>query len=143
MLISQALRRLFTCFSARGNNRVHDACASFTINAKTPGTTSKVTVTYNEPSTGRVLKDSVHISAFRNLKVVYPNSQKNENLYEIPHIFLPVGSSSKVILQGGPTPWQSKPAAHFKQSKLISKYTQWSLAIRDHIGSHRDLKFWS
>ena len=49
----------------RGNNRVYDACTTFTVAAKTPGTTSKVTVSYTEPTTGRTLKASTHISSYR------------------------------------------------------------------------------
>ena len=51
--------------SERGNNRVYDACTTFTVAAKTPGTTSKVTVSYTEPTTGRTLKASTHISSYR------------------------------------------------------------------------------
>ncbi len=42
-----------------------DACTSFDVKALTPGTTTKVTVNYNEPTTSRLLKDTVHISAYR------------------------------------------------------------------------------
>jgi hypothetical protein len=103
---------------ARGNNRVYGACASFTVKAKTPGTTTKVSITYKEPSTGRVLKDATHISAYRSLHMVYPTEERSVQHNGRAGVLLPVGSATTVVMRGGPTPWMSKPSAHFKQVEV-------------------------
>ena len=56
------------------------------------------------------------ITVFSPLEVVYPVKEK---LDVKPTILLPIGSSSKLVLTGGPRPWHGMPTAHFKQSMYI------------------------
>ncbi len=51
--------------TGRGNNRVYDSCTSFTVEAKKPGLTCKVTISYAEKSSSRLLKDTIVISSYR------------------------------------------------------------------------------
>ena len=37
---------------------------------------------------------------------------------EREHILLPVGGRTLAVLRGGPTPWMSKPSAHFTQVEV-------------------------
>lgn len=130
----------------RGNNRVHDSCASFVISAKTPGTTCKVTVSYVEPSTGRNLKAVTHISTYRNLETIFPApNPKSNNRREAP-LIMSIGSSSDVVFRGGPTPWMSKPSAHYKQVEVddpeivkVSKISETEIAAPVLTGSYSDV----
>ena len=47
--------------------------------------------------------------------VVYPTKNKEEPKHTLR---LPVGSTGKLVFQGGPQPWSEKQLAHSKHSKL-------------------------
>ena len=91
-------------------------CAYFNVKAKTNSGSTKITVSYLEPSSGRTLRAHTTITVFSPLEVVYPVKEK---LDVKPTILLPIGSSSKLVLTGGPRPWHGMPTAHFKQSMYI------------------------
>ena len=58
----------------------------------------------------------IHLASFRALGVVHPNKEKTETRHTM---LLPIGSTGKIIFQGGPQPWPQKQVAHSKHSKLI------------------------
>merc|ERR1712141_816737 len=90
-------------------------CAHFNVKAMRSGST-KITLSYLEPSTGRTLRAHTTITSYKPLELVYP--PKDERDHQIkPKILLPIGSTTKLAFKGGPRPWPGKPAAHFKQSK--------------------------
>ena len=99
-----------------GNPQGPTYCAHFNIKAK-PGVSAastKVTVSYLEPSSGRTLRSHATISAFEPLSILHPKSDK----YERPRILLPVGSTTKLVLRGGPNPWPNQPSAHYKHMEV-------------------------
>ncbi len=97
----------------RGHNPKYDSCSSFTLRGHTPGSSCKVTVSYNEPDTGRLLRASVQIAIFASLEVVYPETERSKEAL----ILLPVGSATKAVFRGGPGPWVGKPSGHFNRRK--------------------------
>ncbi len=72
-----------------------------------------MTVSYNEPDTGRLLRASVQIAIFASLEVVYPETERSKEAL----ILLPVGSATKAVFRGGPGPWVGKPSGHFNRRK--------------------------
>jgi len=54
---------------------------------------------------------------------------------------LPIGSSSKLIMKGGPTPWASKPSAHMKQietsNNTVAKITHQGPTLHED-GSYKE-----
>ena len=103
-------------FSELGQVTSYTHCAYFNIKALTNSGSTKVTLSYLEPSSGRTLRAHTTITVFSPLEVVYPVKEK---LDVKPTILLPIGSSSKLVLTGGPRPWHGMPTAHFKQSMYI------------------------
>ena len=91
-------------------------CAHFNVRALRPAST-KISVSYLEPSSGRTLRSHATVTSYDPLEVLYPTKDANTNHMDLPRILLPIGSSSKLVMKGGPTPWASKPSAHMKQSK--------------------------
>lgn len=127
----------------RGHNPKFDACASFTVRANAPGATSKVTVTYTEPITGRELKASLQMASYRALEVVYPTTD-NQNMQ--PLILLPVGSRTKAVFRGGPSPWVGKPSGHYRNGNRSSKQkpTRFNaLFLLSCLQSRSMMKLWS
>jgi len=90
-------------------------CAYFNVKAKTNSGSTKITVSYLEPSSGRTLRAHTTITVFSPLEVVHPVKDKQEAK---PSLLLPIGSSSKLVLTGGPRPWHGMPTAHFKQIEI-------------------------
>ena len=103
--------------STLGNPQGATYCAHFNIKAK-PGVssaTTKVTVSYLEPTSGRTLRSHATISAFESLRILHPKvDQRNER----PKVLLPVGSTTKIVLKGGPNPWPNQPSAHYKHMEV-------------------------
>ena len=99
-------------------------CAYFNVKAKTNSGSTKITVSYLEPSSGRTLRAHTTITVYSPLEVVYPVKEHKHEAKRT--ILLPIGSSSKFVLTGGPRPWHGMPTAHFKQSKyIIHIYSTW------------------
>ena len=103
-------------FPERGHNPKYDSCASFTVRASAPGATCKVTVTYDEPVSGRQLKDSLQIASHRALEMVHPRPDtSSKSLGKKAPILLAVGSTTRAVFRGGPLPWVGKPSGHFHE----------------------------
>jgi len=45
---------------------------------------------------------------------------KRDSSFDKPTIVLAIGSTGKLVFQGGPLPWHGKPSGHFKQSSQFS-----------------------
>jgi len=115
-------------------------CAHFNIKAKKSGLTSKVTVSYLEPSSGRTLRSHLNVASYRALGVVHPNKEKTEPKHTL---LLPIGSTGKIIFQGGPQPWPQKQVAHSKHIQVedgtIAKITEHKIehdSTTDYIDEH-------
>ena len=54
----------------------------------------------------------------RDLDSVVPAKARGDTTTKL---LLAVGSSSTVVMKGGPTPWMSKPSAHYKQGTIGKK----------------------
>jgi len=115
-------------------------CAHFNIKAKKSGLTSKVTVSYLEPSSGRTLRSHLNVASYRALGVVHPNKEKTETRHTM---LLPIGSTGKIIFQGGPQPWPQKQVAHSKHIQVedatIAKITEQKIehdSTTDYIDEH-------
>ena len=81
-----------------------------------PGATCKVTVTYDDPASGRQLKDSLQIASYRALEMVHPRPDPaSKSLGKKAPVLLAVGSTARVVFRGGPLPWAGKPSGHFHE----------------------------
>ena len=94
-------------------------CTEFTIQqiSQKPGLLAEVGIKYEEPLSGQVLRARKVISTFDNLRVLHPKSQKSD----LPKLVLPVGSSSDIVMKGGPLPWKKlfgKDVQHFKNVSI-------------------------
>jgi len=99
----------------RGDHHPRDACTSIHIKGSKAGSTTKVTVSYTIPSTKKELKMFRHVATYESLEPVNPPSPGNSQ--SSPQVVLPVGSSRKVILKGGPHPWVGKPSFFFTDAE--------------------------
>jgi len=115
-------------------------CAHFNIKAKKSGLTCKVTVSYLEPSSGRTLRSHLNVASYKALGVVHPNKEKAEYRHTM---LLPIGSTGKIIFQGGPQPWPQKQVAHSKHIQVedgtIAKITEQKIehdSTTDYIDEH-------
>ena len=113
--------------SALGQVQSYTHCAYFNVKAKTNSGSTKITVSYLEPSSGRTLRAHTTITVFSPLEVVYPVKEHKHEAKRT--LLLPIGSSSKFVLTGGPRPWHGMPTAHFKQSKYIIFFPPFYLGI--------------
>jgi len=115
-------------------------CAHFNIKAKKSGLTCKVTVSYLEPSSGRTLRSHLNVASYKALGVVHPYKEKAEYRHTM---LLPIGSTGKIIFQGGPQPWPQKQVAHSKHIQVedgtIAKITEQKIehdSTTDYIDEH-------
>jgi len=115
-------------------------CAHFNLKAKKSGLSCKVTVSYLEPSSGRTLRSHLNVASYRALGVVHPNKEKTETRHTM---LLPIGSTGKIIFQGGPQPWPQKQVAHSKHIQVedatIAKITEQKIehdSTTDYIDEH-------
>merc|ERR1719510_741783 len=91
-------------------------CTDFKITqlSKKPGLLCEVGIKYQEPSTGQVLRARKVISTFDKLRALHPKPNKNGK----SRLVLPIGSSSDVVMKGGPLPWKKlfgKEVNHFQK----------------------------
>jgi len=86
-------------------------CTHFMVKALQPGASTDVTLTFFEESTGRALSTEATFYSFSNLKSLYPRPDRHSR----PQIRLQlsVGTTSSVILQGGPLPWAEEPETFY------------------------------
>jgi len=77
-------------------------CAHFSVKAKKSGVSTKVTVSYLEPSSGRTLRSHMTIASYKSLSVLHPAREKNSEPKNT--MLLPIGSTGKIVFQGGPQP---------------------------------------
>lgn len=115
-------------------------CAHFNLKAKKSGLTCKVTVSYLEPSSGRTLRSHLNVASYKSLGVVHPNKEKAETRHTL---LLPIGSTGKIIFQGGPQPWPQKQVAHSKHIQVedgtIAKITEQKIeydSTTDYVDEH-------
>ena len=90
-------------------------CTTITIKQLTqkPGLLAEVGIKYEEPLSGQVLRARKVISTFDQLRVLHPKPKGSHQ----SKVVLPVGSSSDIVMKGGPLPWKrlfGKNVTHFK-----------------------------
>ena len=71
-------------------------------------TVTKLALTFS--SEKMIIKDSVVLSSYRELRYLEPISQET---------VLALGSSRVVVFEGGPLPWINKPSGHFRKGNLF------------------------
>jgi len=115
-------------------------CAHFSIKAKKSGISTKVTVSYLEPSSGRTLRAHMNIASYKSLTVLHPGREKNS---EPKHtMLLPIGSTGTIVLQGGPQPRPEKQVHHTRHIQVedatIAKVTEQKIVTEstDYIDEH-------
>ena len=93
-------------------------CTDFKIKqlSQRPGLLAEVGIKYQEPLSGKVLRARKVISTFDTLKVLHPKQKGNEGT----KLVLPVGSSSDIVLKGGPLPWKKLFGKHIDHFKNVS-----------------------
>ncbi len=62
----------------------------------------------------------MYVCVFRHLDIIHPSRDKGAKRHEsgLDEILLPIGGQTVAVLRGGPTPWLSKPSAHFTQTEV-------------------------
>ena len=100
----------------RGDHNPPGACASIHLHSTAPDATTKVTISYTDPQTKKVIKESTQILTYKSVESLYPSEPKVG--HQPPEIVLPVGSSKDILIRGGPTAWPSKPSNFFREGKL-------------------------
>jgi len=94
-------------------------CTDFKVKQKIerPGLLCEVGIKYVEPSTGQVLRARKVISTFDYLTVMHPKPKNGKKGL----LVLPVGSSSDIVMRGGPLPWKKlfgKNTNYFKKVEI-------------------------